>query len=52
MAISSLTVTLNTLLLRGFVPSLRRGGGGAIKIAPTPAQSRPAPARLGVAGGE
>jgi P-type Cu+ transporter len=27
MAISSLTVTLNTLLLRGFVPSLRRGGG-------------------------
>jgi len=27
MAISSLTVTLNTLLLRGFVPSLKRGGG-------------------------
>jgi Cu+-exporting ATPase len=29
MAISSLTVTLNTLLLRGFVPSVRRGSGGA-----------------------
>jgi len=28
MAISSLTVTLNTLLLRGFVPSVRRGSGG------------------------
>ncbi|MBI5035042.1 MAG: copper-translocating P-type ATPase [Chloroflexi bacterium] len=28
MAISSLTVTLNTLLLRGFVPSLKRGSGG------------------------
>ncbi len=27
MAISSLTVTLNTLLLRGFVPSLKRGRG-------------------------
>jgi len=31
MAISSLTVTLNTLLLRGFVPSLKRGGGNTIK---------------------
>ncbi len=28
MAISSLTVTLNTLLLRGFVPTVRRGSGG------------------------
>lgn len=28
MAISSLTVTLNTLLLRGFLPSVRRGSGG------------------------
>ncbi len=27
MAISSLTVTLNTLLLRGFTPTLKRGGG-------------------------
>ncbi|HZQ10441.1 MAG TPA: heavy metal translocating P-type ATPase, partial [Anaerolineae bacterium] len=30
MAISSLTVTLNTLLLRGFVPSLKRGNGTGI----------------------
>ncbi len=29
MAISSLTVTLNTLLLRGFVPALKRGAGGS-----------------------
>jgi Cu+-exporting ATPase len=28
MAISSLTVTMNTLLLRGFTPSLKRGSGG------------------------
>jgi Cu+-exporting ATPase len=32
MAISSLTVTLNTLLLRGFVPSLRRGGGTGERV--------------------
>jgi Cu+-exporting ATPase len=51
MAVSSLTVTLNTLLLRGFVPSLRRGGGsGAIEIAARTAQSRPASAHAGVAG--
>ncbi len=30
MAISSLTVTLNTLLLRGFVPTLKRGGTGSV----------------------
>ncbi len=34
MAISSLTVTLNTLLLRGFVPTLKRGGGKGA-LAPT-----------------
>lgn len=31
MAVSSLTVTLNTLLLRGFVPSLKRGGASTIR---------------------
>jgi Cu+-exporting ATPase len=30
MAISSLTVTLNTLLLRSFVPTLKRGGMGSV----------------------
>jgi Cu+-exporting ATPase len=42
MAISSLTVTLNTLLLRRFVPSLRRGGGlshGAPQAQPLLAQA-------------
>ena len=42
MAISSLTVTLNTLFLRGFVPSLRRGGGlshGAPQAQPLLAQA-------------
>jgi Cu+-exporting ATPase len=59
MAISSLTVTLNTLLLRGFVPSLRRGGGGAVTTAVPRMQSALAltlrnegQARVGVAGGE
>ncbi len=36
MAISSLTVTLNTLLLRGFVPSLKRGRGSVIPSERTP----------------
>ncbi|HEX8013036.1 MAG TPA: heavy metal translocating P-type ATPase [Casimicrobiaceae bacterium] len=31
MAISSLTVTFNTLFLRGFVPSLRRGGQAPVE---------------------
>jgi Cu+-exporting ATPase len=52
MAISSLTVTLNTLLLRGFVPSLRRGGGGAVETWATRTPSLPTQARVGVAGGE
>jgi Cu+-exporting ATPase len=38
MAISSLTVTLNTLLLRGFVPSVRRGSGGTGERETTPAR--------------
>ena len=46
MAISSLTVTLNTLLLRRFVPSVRRGSGGtgATEVATTQAQNLPEPA--------
>lgn len=32
MAVSSLTVTLNTLRLRGFTPSLKRGGGGTRRV--------------------
>ncbi len=36
MAVSSLTVTLNTLFLRGFVPSLKRGSGGSGERAATP----------------
>ena len=58
MAISSLTVTLNTLLLRGFVPSLRRGGGGAVTTAVPRTQSaleltlrNEGQARVGVEGG-
>lgn len=39
MAISSLTVTLNTLLLRGFVPSLKRGRGTR-----NPSERNPQPA--------
>jgi Cu+-exporting ATPase len=39
MAISSLTVTLNTLLLRGFVPSVRRGSGGAGEREKQPART-------------
>ena len=48
MAISSLTVTLNTLLLRRFVPSVRRGSGGtgATEVAATRTQSRPASAQV------
>lgn len=42
MAVSSLTVTLNTLLLRGFVPSLKRGGGGS-RRAEEPSAQRQAP---------
>ena len=40
MAISSLTVTLNTLLLRGFVPSVRRGSGGTGEPEATPARTK------------
>ncbi len=49
MAISSLTVTLNTLLLRGFVPSVRRGSGGTGERETTPARTElaTAPAELG-----
>ncbi len=45
MAISSLTVTLNTLLLRGFVPSLTRGSGGTSEreFKPAPRQVATAP---------
>ncbi len=39
MAISSLTVTLNTLLLRRFVPSVRRGSGGTGEREATPART-------------
>ncbi|MDL1894704.1 copper-translocating P-type ATPase [Anaerolineae bacterium CFX7] len=39
MAVSSLTVTLNTLLLRGFVPSLKRGRGTR-----NPSERNPQPA--------
>ncbi len=53
MAISSLTVTLNTLLLRGFVPSLRRGDGkGTTQVLSATVSRRTASAGVGVAGGE
>lgn len=44
MAISSLTVTLNTLLLRGFVPSLKRGGAGDREVSRTASHAVAAPA--------
>jgi Cation transport ATPase len=37
MALSSLTVTLNTLRMRGYVPSLRREERPAVPIQPVPA---------------
>ena len=50
MAVSSVTVTLNTLLLRGFVPSLKRKP--AHVAAAAPAYAPPVPARVSVAGSE
>ena len=49
MAVSSVTVTLNTLRLRGFVPSLKRKPARA---AATPVQVQPAPVRASVAGSD
>jgi Cu+-exporting ATPase len=45
MALSSLSVTLNSIAMRGWRPSVRRGGP------PSPAQARPAPEPLPAAAG-